>query len=43
LIRLARRREAARDALERTSVVIEVDCGDPALQRRVDRALEALR
>ena len=42
LIQLARRREAARDALERTSVVIEVDCGDPALQRRVDRALASL-
>jgi hypothetical protein len=39
LIRLARRRAAARDALERASVVIEVDCRDPALQRRVDRAL----
>ena len=42
LIRLARRRAAARDALERTSVVIGVDCRDPALQRRVDRALQDL-
>ena len=43
LIRLARRRAVARDALERTSVVIDVDCRDPALQRRVNRALDALR
>ena len=43
LISLARRRAAARTALEETSVVIKADCRDPALQRRVDRALRALR
>ena len=42
LIQLARRREAARQALGRTSIVIEADCRDEALQRRVDRALVAL-
>ena len=43
LIGLARRRAAARTALAETSVVIEVDCRDPALQRQVDRALRRLR
>ena len=43
LIRLARRRAAGRAALERASIVIEADCRDPGLARRVDRALEALR
>jgi hypothetical protein len=43
LIRLARREPDARDALAGVSVVLSTDCRDSPLQRRVNRALEALR
>jgi hypothetical protein len=43
LIRLARRERGVRDALAEVSVVLSTDCRDSPLQRRVDRALEALR
>jgi tellurite resistance protein len=44
LILLARRHPAqARNALAETSIVLRADCEDSPLQRRVNRALDALR